>query len=51
MVPETRLSISVDTALVYKLQAVLQLKHNKRVPVAEVIRLALQKLAEIELKS
>lgn len=44
--PSTRLTITIDTSLVSDLQAKIQLKRGKRVSIAEVIRLALEKLAE-----
>lgn len=46
MKPETRLSISVDTKLVFKLQATIQLKENRHISIAEVVRIALQQLAK-----
>ena len=45
MAVSTRLTICIDTKLVTRLQATLQLQLDKKVTIAEVIRLAVQKLA------
>lgn len=42
----TRLTISIDTALIYELQAKIQLDQKRKITIAEVIRLAIKKLAE-----
>ncbi len=46
MVPSTRLTIHIDTSLIYELQAKLQLHQKRKITIAEVIRLAIKKLAE-----
>lgn len=46
MLPSTRLTISIDTNLIYELQAKLQLSEKRKITIAEVIRIAVQKLAK-----
>ena len=46
MAQSTRLTISIDTKLVLKLQATLQLIENRKITIAEVIRTAVQELAK-----
>lgn len=48
MAISTRLTICVDTKLVLKLQATLQLKLNRKITIAEVIRIAVNELAILE---
>jgi hypothetical protein len=45
-VPETRLSISIDTQLITDLQVVLTVKSNKPITKAEVVRIAVNELAK-----
>ena len=42
----TRLTVCIDTKLVLKLQATLQLDQDRKITIAEVIRTAINELAK-----